>query len=117
MYPEVRKILTVEEQQKVIDAAIADNDYMTLPTHVVEKKGEIVGGWNMASVPLVLAWHKSDSVTVRDSFILKNQIDAIMSDRGTPKYFLACNDKSNYYEHLEKFGYTPHWKTNLFIKE
>lgn len=40
-----------------------------------------------------------------------------MNDRGTPAYFIACNDKSNYINHMEKFGYKPVWPTNMFIKE
>jgi hypothetical protein len=117
MYPTVRKILTIEDQQKTIEAAIGDNDNMTCPTHVVEKNGEIVGAWSLAGIPLVMVWHKSDAVSARESLILKNTYDSIMNDRGTPAYFIACNDKSNYINHMEKFGYKPVWPTNMFIKE
>jgi hypothetical protein len=117
MYPKIRKILTVEDQQKAIEAARADNDNMVFPTHIVEKKGEVVGAWSMAGVPLVMTWQKSDSVTARESLILKNTIDSIMDDRGTSSYFIACNSNSNYYDHMQKFGFEPVWPTNIFIKE
>ena len=42
--PKARKIRTPEEQQLVINAAIADNDKMTYPTHIIEKGNEVVGG-------------------------------------------------------------------------
>ena len=115
--PKVRKIKTEEERQLVIDAAIADNDNMKYPTHLVEKNGDIVGGWSLGLMPLVLIWNKSDSINAKESLILKHTLGSIMDDRSPNPYIIACNDHSPYISHMKKFGYKPIWKTNLFISK
>jgi len=52
--PELRKIVTPEQHLAVVEAAVADNDNMTFPTHAVMKDGEIAGGWCLGGVPLAL---------------------------------------------------------------
>jgi len=113
--PKARKIRTPEEQQLVINAAIADNDNMTYPTHIIEKGNEVVGGWSLGSIPLVMVWHKSDGINAKESLILNNTFRTIMDDRSPNGYFIACNNNSPYINHMQKFGYSPIWKTNLFV--
>ena len=115
--PKARKIKTEAERKLVINAAIADNDNMTFPTHVIEKDNKIVGGWSLGLMPLVMIWHKSDSINAKESLILNNTFRSIMDDRGQPAYFIACNDQSPYINHMEKFGYNPIWKTNIFASK
>jgi hypothetical protein len=113
--PTAKKITTEEERDLVIKSALADNDNMIFPTHMVEKNGEVVGGWSLGAIPLVMVWHKSDAIGAKESLILNNTFKSIMNDRAPGSYFIACNDKSPYINHMEKFGYNPVWKTNLFV--
>ena len=112
--PTVRKITSKEERQAVINAAQADNDAMHFPTHVVMKGDEIVGGWCVAGIPLVLMWNKSTAISAKDSLILNNTAKAIMNDRDQAMYFMACNDNSPYIGHMKRFGFSPVWPTNIF---
>jgi len=115
-FPIVRKIKDEEERLAVIEAAKGDNDNMQFPTHVVMKGDEIVGGWCMGAIPLVLMWNKSTSINAKESMILNNVASAMMNDRGTGMYFMACNENSPYIGHMEKFGFLPVWPTNIFYK-
>tara|TARA_Y100000114_G_C11747572_1_gene322476 strand:+ start:1626 stop:1982 length:357 start_codon:yes stop_codon:yes gene_type:complete len=115
--PQVRKIRDEEERQLVIKAAIDDNDNMVYPTHLVEKNGDIVGGWSLGVLPLVLAWSKSDGINAKESLILRNNLSSIMNDRSPNPFVIACNDSSPYISYMKKFGYDPIWKTNLFISK
>lgn len=115
--PTARKILTAEEHGRVVQAAIADNDSMHYPTHVVEKDGKIVGAWGLGNVPLVMVWHKSDDISPKESMILNNNFRSIMNDRGNQQFFIACNSKSPYIDHMGRFGFKPVWPTNIFLSE
>ena len=117
MLPVMKKIDSEEERQAVIQAALADNDRMDFPTHVVLKDGEIAGGWCMAGIPLVMAWNHTQKMKARDSFAIKNIAASIMNDRGARAYFIACNNNSPYMGHMERFGFTPVWATNLFFEQ
>ena len=117
MFPVFKKINTEEERQAVIQAALADNDRMDFPTHAVLKNGEIVGGWCLAGIPLVLGWSHTEKVKVKDSLVIKNTVNSIMNDRGARAYFIACNEKSPYMGHMERFGFHPVWSTNLFFEQ
>ena len=112
--PKARKIRTSEEQQLVRDAAIADNDNMNYATHVIEKGNEIVGGWCLGAIPLVMIWHNSNSINAKESLILNNTLRTIMDDRPPNGYLIACDNNSPYISHMKKFGYQPIWETNLF---
>lgn len=115
--PKARRIKDEAERQLVIQAALADNDSMTVPTHVIEKNGKIVGGWSLAKVPLVLVWHKSDEINAKESLVLNNTFRSIMNDRSTGPFIIACNGHSPYIKHMERFGFNPVWETNLFVSE
>ena len=115
--PVFKKIDSDQERQAVINAAIADNDRMDFPTHAVLRDGEIIGGWCLAGVPLVMAWSHTEKVKAKDSFHIKNIVSSIMNDRGARAYFIACNDNSPYMGHMERFGFQPVWATNLFFEQ
>ena len=115
--PTVRRIVSEEERQAVVAAAMADSDNMHFPTHVVLKNNEIAGGWCLAGVPLVMMWNDSKRINARESLVLNNMVGAMMNDRGARTYFIACNDSSPYIGYMEKFGYRPVWPTNIFYRK
>ena len=115
--PTVRKIRDEAERKAVIEAAIADNDQMQVPSHIIEKNGEIAGGWALSNIPLVLVWHKSDSISARESMYLNNTMRAVMNDRSDAPFVIACNNHSPYMGYMEKLGFQPIWETNLFLSK
>lgn len=115
--PTVRKIRDEDERKAVIEAAVADNDQMQVPSHIIEKNGKIVGGWALANVPLVLVWHKSDAINAKESLYLNNTCRSIMNDRSDAPFVIACNNHSPYMNYMEKLGFKPIWETNLFLSK
>jgi len=115
--PRVIKINNQETTKLVSDLALADNDNMTMPTHAVLKGDEIVGGWNLCEVPMVLLWHDSKKVGAKDSIILNQIQESMLSQKGHSQAFIACNTHSPYHKHMNHFGFKPIWSTDIFFKD
>ena len=115
--PRVIKLNSPESKSLVADLARQDNDNMNMPTHAVVKGDQIVGGWNLCEVPMVLLWHHSEKVTARDSIHLNQIQESMLSDKGVNNAYIACNSASPYYSHMDHFGFQPVWSTNIFYKE
>ena len=115
MFPTVHKIRSDAEARQVIEAARKDQDNLHFPTHAVRRSGEIIGAVSMAAVPLVLLWSHKEKVSARDSLHLKRVYDAIMEEKGHRAYYIACNDRSPYAPHMERFGFKPVWRSTIFV--
>ena len=115
-HPKVIKINNPTTKDFVADLARQDNDNMQMPTHAVVKGEEIVGGWNLCEVPMVLLWHDSKKVTAKDSIMLNQIQESMLSEKGLQSAFIACNSNSPYYSHMDHFGFKPVWATNIFHK-
>ena len=114
--PKVVKINDPETRSLVSKLAEEDNDHMRMPTHAVVKGNDIVGGWNLCEVPMVLIWSHSKKVGAKDSLILNQIQESMLSDKGINQSFIACNSNSPYHKHMEHFGFEPVWSTNIFFK-
>tara|TARA_R100001463_G_scaffold51762_1_gene102466 strand:- start:498 stop:869 length:372 start_codon:yes stop_codon:yes gene_type:complete len=114
--PKVIKIKDPKTFQLVSKLAEEDNDNMNMPTHAVVKGDDIVGGWNLCEVPMVLLWHHSKKVGAKDSLILNQIQESMLSEKGVDQAFIACNSHSPYQKHMEHFGFKPVWPTNIFYK-
>lgn len=117
LVPIIRQIKTAEEQAAILKVAREDGDGVMFPSHVVVKNGEVVGAVSLGVIPFVALWHHSQKCGPKDSLILKSVYDAVMEQKGTPQYFIACNSKSPYLGHMEQLGYNPIWETNLFYNQ
>lgn len=115
--PKVRKIESKEELQKVLALAREDNDSVVLPSHLVEKNGEIVGAASLAVVPVLMLWNHSQKVGPKDSIILKHTYEALMEERGIKKYIVLCNKNSPYNGKMKALGYRSIWETEIFENE
>ena len=58
-HPKVIRINDPAVRNHIAKLAEEDNDNMTMSSHAVIKGDEIVGGWNLCEVPMVLLWHDS----------------------------------------------------------
>lgn len=112
--PRVRKITTKEQLDAILVAAKEDNDGCILPSHYVEKDGEIVGAASLAVVPVLLIWNHSKKVSPRDSIQLKHTYEALMEERGYKKFMILCNKNSPYNAHMKALGYKSVWDTEIF---
>lgn len=115
--PKVRKINSEAERQAVLAAAKADNDGIVLPTHLVEKNGEIVGAASLCVLPVLMVWSDSKKVGPKDSLILNHTYQAMLNDRGQNTYVILCNKHSPYNAHMKSFGYQSVWETEIFKSE
>ena len=113
-FPCVVKLKSPAEAARVIAAARADKDSIMHPSHAILRDGQIVGGVSLGVAPLLLVWHSTEQVRARDSLHLKAVYDAIMADRGTPRYYIACNQHSPFNAHMKQFDYKPIWTTEIF---
>lgn len=114
--PKIRRIKSQEEYALALQLAKEDNDGVMLPTHVVEKNGEIVGAASLNQVPVVMLWHSSTKVGPKDSLILKAAYDALMEERtGGKTYAILCNKNSPYNPAMKSLGFQPVWATEVFI--
>ena len=80
--PKVLKINDPKTLQLVSKLAEEDGDNMKMPTHAVVKGNDIVGGWNLCEVPMVLLWHDSKKVGAKDSLILNQIQESMLSEKG-----------------------------------
>ena len=115
--PKVIKINDPESRKAVAKLAIEDNDNMQMSTHAIVKGDEIVGGWNLCEAPVFMMWHHSQKVGAKDTLLLQQIQESMLSEKGINQYFVACNSHSPYYNHVERLGYKPVWPTNIFYKE
>jgi len=117
LVPTLRQIRSKEEQEAILKVAREDNDGVMFPSHVVLKNGEVAGAVSLGAIPFVCLWHSSKLLGPKDSLILKSIYDAVMEQKGTPQYFIACNKASPYLGHMDQLGYSPIWETNLFYNQ
>lgn len=114
--PNIRRIANQDELKRVLELARADSDGIEMPTHLVEKNGEIVGAASLNVLPVMMVWHHSQKVGPRDSIILKHTYDALMEERNNGKrYVILCNKQSPYNGAMKALGYTHIWETEIFV--
>ena len=112
--PKVRRIHNAQELSDVLALARENNDGCSLPTHVVEKNGEIVGCASVALVPVLMLWHHSNKIGPKESIQLKHTYESIMEEKGINSYIILCNKNSPYNQHMKTLGYQPVWETEVF---
>lgn len=115
--PKVRKIRSKDELDAVLAAAKKDSDGIVLPSHLVEKDGEIVGAASLAVVPVLMVWNSRGKIGPKESLILKQTYEALMEERGIQKYIVLCNKNSPYNPVMKSLGYRSVWETEIFENE
>ena len=90
-----------ELKKKIIEEAVKDGRRPIHMTHVVMKKGEIVGTFCTVS-PTLYWWMHSEKANKRDSCVVLQSVETLMNQQGTPNYVMPCHPKSSYYDTLLK---------------
>lgn len=115
--PTIKRVSTTQQIEAARAAASADGEIAhAVPTHIIEKNGEVVGYWSINVVPTILAWHKSD-LRSRDTLHMIGTLDSILSDRGVKEYITHLVPSSPYNETFPKLGFTKLGTSILYHKE
>lgn len=117
MIPTVKKIVSKEQADALMQAVKQDSDNLDFPTHMVLRGDEIIGGISVGAIPFCTVWMDSEKCDAKDSFQMQSCIESVLNDRGISRYFVACDEKSNYMGHMERFGHKPYWRAVLYLRE
>lgn len=115
----VRPIESEEERLKIYEEAANDGGrHPLMPTHVILKNGEIAGAFCVTS-PTVYWWAHTEKIKPRDSLMLWQSLDTVMSENGFDSYVLPCEPESPYFklldERLPRFQGTEGGDWRLFV--
>lgn len=116
IHPTIRPIAdqaTLELAQRL---AQADGHFLLNPSHVVQRNGEIIGAFSVARAPMLGVWMHSSKVGPRDSVHLLASIEDLMANAGAGLYVMPCEERSPYYEKMEKLGFVRMGACVLFMK-
>lgn len=113
----ILRLAKPEDMDELRDAAAKDGHAVTMPTHVVEKNGKIVGFVSLGAIPMVLTWQSTKDVSARDSLSLLSTVETILKMQGVQVWCMPCVENSPYRPFMEKFGYTNYGSVALFFKD
>lgn len=107
---------TLHDLSRIEDAAKADGCGLLYPTHVVERKSEVVGFISLGVVPMVGMWLHSEKVHARDTLNVCAFIDDAMNLRNINTYAIPLHDGSKFTPYMESVGAVGGTKFNLYYK-
>ena len=93
----VHPIDSHEVYREVMEAASADGHGPYMPTHYVEKGGEIIGAFSTQS-PTVFWWMNQSKATRRDSLLAFQSLDTLMNNLQLSEYIIPCEPESPYFD-------------------
>lgn len=115
--PIVTRVTTVEQSNRLVDAARKDNHDVYYPTHMIEKEGEVIGYFSICSIPIVEFWMHSTKVKPIESAMMINFGENLVRNTGHKQVFITVGTNSNYYPVIEKhFGYKKIYDTVILAK-
>ena len=95
---EIKPLSSIEERDKLFELSLEWGVYPIFPTHIVYKKGQIVGSFSINS-PTVYWWMKP-GIQTRESLIVFQSCDTLMTQQGYDTYVIPCEQESPYYKLL-----------------
>lgn len=104
------------EMRKVTELAATDNHFAILPTHVVEKAGNLVGYVSINAFPTVLTWLSPVQVKARDSVLVLRTVESLLRGAGHLGVILPCTKTSPFHRYMRRFGYTPVGDAEINLK-
>lgn len=117
LFPEIVPIRTKEEISTLQKVALEDNHIIIYPTHTVFRGSEVIGGFSLFTMPVLMFWMHSGKAKLRDSLQVNCAINTLAREKGLTSFALLYNESSPYAPHLEKtFKYEKLCQTNLAMK-
>lgn len=107
---------------KVVDLAelevLAGEDAhcVVQPSHIVERKGKMVGALSIGTVPMVLVYMNTKRSDHVDSFCVNNFIENMVSNHGSLSVCVPCHVKSPLRPFMERVGYVARGTHDLMFK-
>ena len=98
---EIVTLSTQTELDNLFKVCRENNVAPLYPTHLVLKKGEIVGCFSITS-PTVYWWMDPRSVTIRESLPVFQSCDTLMAHTGCSSYIIPCEPESPFFGILSK---------------
>ncbi len=115
--PWFRPLLTARDNEALIAAAATDNHVPLVPTHLVEKNGEIVGYGSVGAVPMLFVWVHSQKVSARESRGLLNLGENLMAlQYKGPFICCPCTAESPFFPFMRRLGYQSVGEAGFFLK-
>lgn len=101
-----------------LDAAAAADAHSPLnPTHVIERRGEIIGYFGVNSLPLFRLWFHSEKMKAGDSTRLLFMIENHYRMAGVDVLGTLINTGSPFYPVAARGGYVENLGDRLFLKD
>ena len=99
-------IATAEQFVDLAKMAKADRHTVVIPSHLVIKKGEIVGYGSIGAVPMLNVWVHSRKVNKFESVRLLHEAEQMLAKGGAQFVILPCANDSPFRKYVGKLGYT-----------
>jgi len=113
--PAIRAAMT-EDMPELERLASEDGHSVILPSHVVERGGQIIGALSMATVPMFLVYMSLKHATRIDSFCTNVFMQTAAKDHGDKVICVPCHVKSPLRPYMERVGYSPYGTHDLMFK-
>lgn len=104
--PQLRPIESAAVREALAAAAKEDAHSVVGATHVITKRGQIVGYASIGSILMLNTWVHSKKVDARDSLEMLNMCENVAAALGQKTICLPVDLKSPFYPHVERLGYT-----------
>lgn len=115
--PKLRPLQTEEEVRHLLATMREAGESITLPTHYVEKDGEIVGAIGASSIPLCTLWLHKDKVKPRETLGLLNVIENSYRMNGVQVGAVLVHNASPFGPVMEKLGYQADHNSKIYWRK
>jgi len=101
----LRPLRDAADFQALLKHAHADNHLVISPTHIVDKRGEIVGYISFNSVPMVQGWFDTQRMKARDSARAIHGLEGMARENGFKWLTVLIPTDSPFTPLMSRFGY------------
>lgn len=115
------RIKSQADFEEIIPLAAQDKHGVFAPTFIVRRQGNRtpIGWFSLASdeVPIILAWLSTKEVKARDSFTLFNQIENLVTLKGSTAVCFPIPEHSPFHPVMASMGYVDNGNYTFFVKK
>jgi hypothetical protein len=116
-FTELVPIRTVEEFEKLKQAAFDDNHFPLWANYYLRRGETVTGFAGIDSIPFTHLWAHTKHMSAADSFSMLNTIENLLRLKGHKGTIVPLHESSTFNGHLEKAGYTKMFDTTIFYKK
>lgn len=105
LLPWLVPLTTVEQFKTLETAAREDGHGICAPTHLVVKRGEVVGYVSVCAVPMINVWLHTKKVKGRESAYVLNMAENLAAAAGHNMVCVPCGPGSPFAPFINQVGY------------